>query len=136
MVPHALDAYIVYFRRVFIAPAQSQTSFRQCRQFLAIDGTFLKAHYQQTLLLAVTVDGNGHCLILAWAIVESENAESWAYFFEHFKAAIPKAIKASIMSHRENGLHIGVHVLGPDIIRLHCLKHLHQNFIHCHGQKL
>lgn len=41
------------FQRVFICPVQSQLSFIQMRKFLAVDGTFLKARFIQTLLLDV-----------------------------------------------------------------------------------
>jgi hypothetical protein len=38
-----------------------------------VDGTFLKARFIQTLLLAVGIDPNGELILLAWAVVESEN---------------------------------------------------------------
>ena len=43
--------------------------------------TFLKApfNFVQTLLLAVGIDANGKNLLLAWAVVESENKESWIW---------------------------------------------------------
>lgn len=135
VVPHVSDALTVYFRRVFICPAESQLWFIQHRKFLAVDRTFLKANFQQTLLLAVTVDANGHYLLLAWAIVESENAEAWEYFFSHLKRAIPQVLDASIISNREKGLHSGMNTLGNGITRLHCLEQLRQNFIQRNTQK-
>jgi len=36
-------------QRVFICPAESQLSFIQMRKFMALDGTFLKARFVQTL---------------------------------------------------------------------------------------
>lgn len=45
------------------------------RKFMAVDGTFLKAQFVQTLLLAIDIDANQKSLILAWTVVESENKE-------------------------------------------------------------
>ena len=78
------------FQRLFICPRQSRESFQSIRKFMAIDGTFLKAQFVQTLLLAVGIDANGNILLLAWGIVESENKSSWRYFLQHLKKAIPK----------------------------------------------
>jgi hypothetical protein len=43
------------------------------RRIVAVDGTFLTGKFALTLLLAVGIDANGHNVILAWAVVESEN---------------------------------------------------------------
>lgn len=67
------DAYINFFMDeetghfpcLLICPSQSRESFRHCRRFIAIDGTFLKSKFRQTLLLAVSSDTNGNNLLLA-----------------------------------------------------------------------
>lgn len=46
------------FQRVFICPKESRESFIHMRKFIAVDGTFLKARFIQTLLLAVGIDAN------------------------------------------------------------------------------
>lgn len=51
------------FQRVFICSIQSQLSFIQMQKFLAVDGTFLKSPFVQTLLLAVGIDANAHNLL-------------------------------------------------------------------------
>ena len=53
------------FQRVFICPAVSRTSFPFCRKFIAMDGTFLKGRFAQTLLLATTLEANHNILLLA-----------------------------------------------------------------------
>lgn len=44
---------------------ESRNSFQHMRKFMAVDGTFLKAPFIQTLLFAVGIDGNGKNLPLA-----------------------------------------------------------------------
>ena len=65
----SVDHQTNLFQWIFVCPAQSKTSFFSCHRFIAVDGTFLKTRFVQTLLLAVTIDANGHYLLLAWAIV-------------------------------------------------------------------
>ena len=89
-----------YLRRIFICPAGSRHAFIKSRQFMAIDGTFLKGVFQQTLL-ACGVDANGQDILYAWSVVESENEESWRYFFRLLKNAIPGACTVTIMSDRD-----------------------------------
>lgn len=52
-----------------------------------MDGTFLKSTFMQQLLLTVGIDADGKNVILAWAIVESENTSAWMWF-THLKTAI------------------------------------------------
>ena len=56
-----------------MCPLHSQTTFQGLRRFVAANGTFLTGRFVLTLLLAVGIDANGHNVILAWAVVESEN---------------------------------------------------------------
>ena len=83
----------------------------------------------QTLLLAAGIDANGKNVLLAWAIVESENSNSWDYFLHHLKAAIPEVEAARFMSDRSKGLLKAEPTLGPEIVRAYCCKHLKANFI-------
>jgi len=127
---------LLQFRRVFICPAEAQLSFQQCRQFVAVDGTFCKARYIQTLLLAVSIDANGHIVLLAWAIVEGENSDSWTWFLNHLKHAIPQIMTATIMSDRDKGLINGKAILGEGIVQAHCCFHICQNFKAKFGTRL
>ncbi len=64
------------FQRIFVCPAESRATFQASRRLVAVDGTFLKARFILTLLVAVGIDANGHIVPLAWAVAESENADS------------------------------------------------------------
>lgn len=117
------------FHRLFISPAPARYSFQHCRKFIAVDGTFCKARFPQILLLAVTIDANGHIVLLAWAIVEGENKDSWCYFMHHLKNAIPEVTEGcTVISDREKGLLIAIDLLGPLVTRAHCTFHLQENF--------
>ena len=92
------------FQRVFICPRESRDSFIHMRKFFAVDGTFLKSRFTQTLLFAVGIDANGKNLPLAWAVVESENKDSWTWFLIHLKSAIPEVTGMTLISDRDKGL--------------------------------
>lgn len=117
------------FQRVFICPVQFQLSFIQMRKFMAVDGTFLKSRFVQTLLLAVGIDANGHNLLLAWAIVESENTSSWEWLFLLLKRAIPQCLEMTLISDRDKGLLAADGILGSGVDRLICCFHLKCNFV-------
>lgn len=116
------------FQRVFICPHQAQCLFIQCRTFMAVDGTFLKARFIQTLLLYVGIDANSHNVLLAWCVVESENENAWEYFFHHLKRTLPQILDSTMIGDRGKGLLSEDWVLGPHIARGHCCVHLKENF--------
>ena len=68
------------FQRLFICPGASREAFRHCRFFLAMDGTFTKDIFNLTTLMAASVDAANHAVLIAWAIVESENEDAWRVF--------------------------------------------------------
>jgi hypothetical protein len=125
-----IDSRTNRFIRVFICPHQSRGSWLHLRRFIAADGTFLKGRFIQQLLLAVGIDANGNTLILAWAVVESENEDSWRYFFHHLITAIPEISEEPtvFISDRDKGLGAADDELGENIIRAICAQHLKDNF--------
>ena len=50
-----------------------------------MDGTFMTGQYRGTLLIAIGVDGNNQVVSIAFALVESENSESWLWFLKLLK---------------------------------------------------
>ncbi|XP_062085684.1 uncharacterized protein LOC133791784 [Humulus lupulus] len=56
-----------------------------CIPVIFVDGTFLKAAFGSTLLTASTQDANRHIFPLALAITDSENNDSWEWFFRKIK---------------------------------------------------
>lgn len=126
------------FLRCFICPPQSRATYSRCRRFIAVDGTFLKARFVQSLLLAVTIDANGQNTLLAWAIVESESRSSWEYFLINLKRAIPEisSEECTLISDRDKGLMEAETVLGTRVVRAFCCHHLKENFTAKFGRGL
>jgi hypothetical protein len=90
------------------------------------------------LLLAVGIDANGNNIILAWALVESENQSSWEYFFRLLRIAIPAISEREcvLISDRDKGILGADGELGPRIVRAICCKHLQDNFTGKYGVAL
>ena len=65
------------FQQLFVCPSVSREAFRQCRFFLAMDGTFTKDIFNLTILMAASVDAANHAVLIAWAIVESVSEDAW-----------------------------------------------------------
>ncbi|RVW48743.1 hypothetical protein CK203_076086 [Vitis vinifera] len=57
----------------FWAFGASVEGFKHCRPIIQIDGTFLYGKYMGKLLIATSIDGNGHVFPLAFAIVEKNH---------------------------------------------------------------
>ena len=63
-------------------------------------------------------------------MVESENKDSWRYFFVHLIIAIPKLVDEPtvFISDRDKGLGAADDELGGNILRAVCAQHLKDNF--------
>ena len=55
---------------------------------LTMDVTFLTRRYKGTILTAVAADANDQLLMVAFAIVESENISSCSWFLANVKRAV------------------------------------------------
>jgi hypothetical protein len=77
----AEDSTVKALERVFFSFNICIEAFRYCRQVLCVDGTFLTSKYKGQILTAIGQDGNNQIVPLAFAFVESENTESWLWFF-------------------------------------------------------
>ncbi|CAI5475928.1 unnamed protein product [Closterium sp. Yama58-4] len=78
------------FNRMYIQPSASRGSLGFCRPVVALDGKFLISAQRATLLIAVVLDGHQKILMLAWALVEGENKDSWTWFLQRFMESFPE----------------------------------------------
>ncbi|XP_022149421.1 uncharacterized protein LOC111017851 [Momordica charantia] len=66
------------FGRLFWSFGPTIEGFKHCRRLIQIDGTHLYDKYKGKLLIATSIDANGHIFPIAFAIVEEENTFSWS----------------------------------------------------------
>jgi MULE transposase domain len=102
------------------------------------DGTFNKGpHFRHILLFAVTIDGNNKVLLLAYAVVSSENENNWSWFVGKLCIDFPGI--TVIQSDADKGIRSNIcqEVLeGNDIIPGRCVFHMLQNCPGAKGSKL
>jgi hypothetical protein len=95
---------------------------------VAVDGTFMRGGYVQTLLLAVALDAENQIIILAWAVVESENESSWRWFLSQLTEAIGDldVETTTLISDRDKGLQAADNQLAY-AKRAFCTQHIASN---------
>jgi len=122
------------FKRVFISYAASGMGFAHCRPVIGLDGAHLKGKYFGILLSATAVDANGSLFPLAFAVVDAENDDNWAWFAELLREVIQIHAPAflvprflAFISDRQKGLLEAVELFFPGSPHGYCLRHLYEN---------
>ncbi|KAK8558259.1 hypothetical protein V6N13_038732 [Hibiscus sabdariffa] len=68
-------------KRFFVCFDSLKKGWKQrCRPILGLDGCFLKGSFKGELLSAIGRDVNNQMYLVAWAVVELECTDSWAWF--------------------------------------------------------
>ncbi|XP_016191863.1 uncharacterized protein LOC107632712 [Arachis ipaensis] len=98
-----------------------------------IDGTHLYGKYGGTLLLAIVQDGNSNILLVAFVLVEGENAESWAFFLSHLRQHVTPQEGILVISDRHNDIKAALKAPDsgwkpPHTYRAYCIRHIAANF--------
>lgn len=71
------------FRRIYICLGALKAGYKAgMREILGLDGAHMKKPQPGHILTAVSVDANNGIYPLAYAVVETENAQSWSWFLE------------------------------------------------------
>ena len=93
------------FLRLFISfKGQKDGFLTGCRPFIGFDGCHLKGNFGGVLLTAVALDANNSIFPIAFAVVESENKETWSwffYFFQEFFGPFHNSVPLTFMSDRQ-----------------------------------
>jgi MuDR family transposase/MULE transposase domain len=77
------DLQYQVFRRAYICLAACKNGFLAgCRRILSFDGCYLKGRYGGQLLSAIGIDSNDCIFPIAYAVVETENTNSWHWFLQ------------------------------------------------------
>ncbi|XP_023770489.2 uncharacterized protein LOC111919108 [Lactuca sativa] len=72
------------FRRIYVCIGALKQGFSAGRRdFLGLDGAFMKGPYPGQILSAVALDGNNGIYPLAYVVVESETLNSWTWFLSN-----------------------------------------------------
>ena len=62
--------------------------FKHYRTVINIDDTHLYGKYKETLLIATVIDKNNQIFLIAFAIVEKENTDTWSSFLTCIRAYV------------------------------------------------
>ena len=77
------------FKRIYIGyNAQKAGFLRGCRPIIGLDGCHLKGRFEGQILFAITRDANDNIFLVAFAVVEQENKDSWVWFLQQFSVDI------------------------------------------------
>ena len=123
----------VRFMRVFWAFGACVEGFKHCRPIIQIDGTFLYGKYIGKLLIATSIDANGHIFPLAFAIVEEESSDSWSWFLYILRTQVTQREGICLISDRHAGIQAAIRdpSVGwspPYAHHRYCLRHVASNF--------
>ncbi|XP_073304179.1 uncharacterized protein [Primulina huaijiensis] len=105
------------------------------RKVISVDGTFLKYKYRGCLLVATAQDGDFHQFPIAWAIVDSENDDSWTWFLQKLKDFINDDRNLVIISDRHISIINVVRTVYEHASHVHCSWHLSHNLKRASGGK-
>ncbi|KAG7583521.1 MULE transposase domain [Arabidopsis suecica] len=117
------------FNYVFIAFGASINGFPFMRKVVVVDGTFLHGSYKGTLLTALAQDGNFKFYPIAFGVVDTENDDSWRWFFTQLKVVIPDDKDLAIISDRHKSIGKEIGEVYPLASRGICTYHLYKNIL-------
>ncbi|XP_019101868.1 PREDICTED: uncharacterized protein LOC109133315 [Camelina sativa] len=85
--------------------------------------------YLGTPLTATTQDGNFQIFPIAFAVVDTENDESWEWFFKKLSCVIPDDDSLSIISDRHKSIGKAIKKVYPKSSRGICTYHMYKNIL-------
>ncbi|GMN57855.1 hypothetical protein TIFTF001_026956 [Ficus carica] len=94
-----------WFLYMFMAFGALILGWMHCRPVVVVDGTLLKCIHGGSLLTACAKDTNDQIFPLAFRTGDSENDESWDYFFKHLRDSYGERDGLWIISNRHKSTH-------------------------------
>ena len=118
------------FKRFFICFAASAYGFEVgCRPMLFLDGTHIKQHRVQGVILAASaLNGNNELFSVAYSIADSETYDNWVWFLQNLKKALLSDRRIAFLSDRGRGLKEAIPDVFPNDHHGYCFQHIMQNF--------
>ncbi|KAL0367192.1 UNVERIFIED_CONTAM: hypothetical protein Sradi_3609300 [Sesamum radiatum] len=100
-----------------------------CRPFICVDGCHLKGPHGGILLTAVSVDPHNNQFPLAYAVVISENKESWEWFLTLLKEDlnIVREDNYPFIFYKQKGLLPAFEKVLQGVENRFCVRHLQRN---------
>ncbi|XP_074293096.1 uncharacterized protein LOC141620013 [Silene latifolia] len=120
----------IVFKRMYMCLDACKKGFiTGCRPILGVNGCNLKGPYPGQLFTTVGKDANYNIYLVAWAIVEVENKDSWTWFLELLMKDIePVDDKITFMLDRQKGLVEAFITVVPNAEIRFCCRHIWSNF--------
>ncbi|XP_062086110.1 uncharacterized protein LOC133792211 [Humulus lupulus] len=132
-VTHLLTNNEDRFKYLYIAFSNSIKGWRYLSPIIVVDGTFLKNAHGGTLFSSSTLDSNNNIFVLAFGIVDSENDNSWLWFFSKPRDTYGEPEGLAIVSDRHKTIENAVHTVYPNAFHGACMYHLLNNLISKYG---
>nr|KAJ0191861.1 hypothetical protein LSAT_V11C800403850 [Lactuca sativa] len=105
------------FRRIYVSLGALKLGFKVgLRDFLGVDGTFLKGPYPGQVLTAVGIDSNNGIYLVTYAMEVVETTSSWTWFMELFGEglALGANSKFTLTYDRQKGIILAVAHVFPN----------------------
>ena len=109
----------VKFKRIYVCYFALKAGWKAgCRPVIGLDGCFLKTVTGGQLLSAVGRDGNNQMFHICYAVVESENTDSWRWFITLLKDDLDlgDGVGLTVISDQQKGLENAVKEMLPHVI--------------------
>ncbi|XP_055814409.1 uncharacterized protein LOC129884059 [Solanum dulcamara] len=123
----ALDVQDGRFLYFFVAYGPCIRGFKNIRNVLAMDGTFLTGQFGGVMLIASGQDSENQIYPIAWAVVNSENDLSWTWFFRQLLNVVPNTNELSIISDRNASIKKAIARVYDQAHHGVCIRHLGEN---------
>ncbi|KAL4385525.1 hypothetical protein GQ457_15G013440 [Hibiscus cannabinus] len=120
------------FRRLYVCFSALKEAFKKyCRQVISLDGCFLKGSFQGEILSTVGRDSNDQIFPIAWAVVEVENRDTWAWFLNNIRMdlKLENGEKVTLISDMQKGLLEEVPLCLPNVEHRFCARHMFKSVI-------
>ncbi|XP_010502002.1 PREDICTED: uncharacterized protein LOC104779348 [Camelina sativa] len=125
------------FNRIYVCMGAMKNAFYFCRPLIGIDGTFLKHDVKGCLFTAIAHDANNQISPVAWATVQTENADNWEWFLNLLKVDLKLKDGSDyvVISDRCKGLMSAIKSVLPNAEHRPCVKHIVENLKKRHANK-
>nr|XP_011468546.1 PREDICTED: uncharacterized protein LOC101315264 [Fragaria vesca subsp. vesca] len=121
------------FQRMYICLGALKNGMKSgCRSVMGLNGAFLKSPFGGQLLTAVGVDANNNSWVIAYAMVENENKDSWIWFLELLCKDLDikeDGVGWVFISDKQKGLIPACQMVVPSAEIRFCVRHMWTNFI-------